>query len=256
MIHEQAIIEPGAVIGNNVSIGPWTIIGKDVEIGDNTVIHSHVVVKGPTKIGKNNQIFQFCSIGEDCQDQKYAGEKTQLIIGDNNIIREYVSIHRGTVQDEGITKIGNDNLLLTYCHVAHDCVIGNHVILSSNVLLAGHVKVDDWAILSGRSGVHQYTHIGAHAFVAANGLVLKDVPPYVMAAGTPVSPYGLNSEGLKRRGFKPEVVTELKRAYRALYRKGYTIEEASAEISPKIEQFPQLQCFVDFITHSNRGIMR
>lgn len=255
-IHPQAIIEPGAVIGNNVTIGPWTYIAKDVVIGDGCHISSHVVVNGPTKIGKNNRIFQFASIGEDCQDLKYAGEPTELEIGDNNIFRESCTIHRGTIQDNSLTKIGNNNLFMAYTHVAHDCIVGSHCIMANNASIAGHVHVGDHAILGGMSGVHQFCRIGAHSFIAANALVLKDVPAYVMASGQPTKPFGLNAEGLKRRGFDKDTILDIKRAYKAVYRQGLSVEEALNEIQPIIERTSAVQTFADSVSQSTRGIIR
>ncbi|MCH2057178.1 MAG: acyl-ACP--UDP-N-acetylglucosamine O-acyltransferase [Thalassotalea sp.] len=256
MIHEQAIIEPGAQIGKNVSIGPWTYIGKDVVIGDDCDIRSNVVIKGPTKIGKGNTIYQFATIGEDCQDLKYDGEPTELIIGDNNTFRECCTIHRGTIQDDSLTKIGSNNLFMAYTHVAHDCIVGSHCIMANNASIAGHVHVGDWAILGGMVGVHQFCKIGDHAFIAANSLVLKDAPPYVMASGHGASPFGLNSEGLKRRGFEKDAILAIRRAYKALYRQGLKVDEALAEIAPMAEQYPEVQVFAEFIKSSNRGIIR
>ena len=253
MIHETAIISPSAKLGKNVSVGPWTYIGDDVEIGDNTVIHSHVVIKGPSVIGKNNTIFQFSSVGEDCQDKKYAGEKTQLLMGDNNIIRENVTIHRGTIQDEGITKIGSNNLFMAYVHVAHDCVIGDNIIFANNASVAGHVHVGDWAILAGMVGVHQFVHVGAHSFIGLDSIVVKDVPPYVLASGNGAVPKGLNTEGLKRRGFTSEQLTSIKRAYREVYRKGLTVNEALENLN---DSDPAVKLFKDFIKQSSRGIIR
>ena len=256
MIHEQAIIEEGAIIGNNVTIGPWTYVSKDVVIGDDCHISANVVINGPTTIGKGNRIFQFASIGEDCQDLKYAGEPTELIIGDNNVFRESCTIHRGTIQDQGITQIGNNNLFMAYTHVAHDCMVGNNCILANNASIAGHVHVGDYAILGGMSGVHQFCHIGAHSFVAATSLILKDVPPYVMASGNAAKPFGLNSEGLKRRGFSTESIRSIKQAYRKVYRQGLTVEAAMIEIKENIESSDELKVFTDFIQSSNRGIIR
>ncbi len=256
MIHEQAIIEPGAVIGKNVTIGPWTYISKDVVIGDDCVISSHVVINGPTRIGKGNRIFQFASIGEECQDLKYAGEPTELVIGDNNTFRESCTIHRGTIQDNSLTQIGSNNLFMAYTHVAHDCVVGNNCILANNASIAGHVHVGDHAILGGMSGVHQFCHIGAHSFIAANALVLKDVPPYIMASGQPTKPFGLNSEGLKRRGFDKDVILQIKRAYKEVYRKGLSAEEAVAQINKASPDTPEVKLFSDFIENSSRGIIR
>ncbi|GHE85409.1 acyl-ACP--UDP-N-acetylglucosamine O-acyltransferase [Thalassotalea profundi] len=256
MIHEQAIIEEGAKIGKNVTIGPWTYISKDVVIGDNCHISSHVVINGPTRIGKGNRIFQFASIGEDCQDLKYAGEPTELVIGDNNTFRECCTIHRGTIQDQGLTAIGSNNLFMAYTHVAHDCMVGDHCIMANNASIAGHVHLGDYAILGGMSGIHQFCHIGAHSFVAANSLVVKDVPPYIMASGDGAKPFGLNSEGLKRRGFNGEVISSIKKAYRILYRQKLTIDEALDKINNELPESSELQVFIDFIKSSNRGIIR
>lgn len=253
MIHETAIISPGAKLGKNVSVGPWTYIGPDVEIGDDTVIHSHVVIKGPSKIGKNNQIYQFSTVGEDTPDKKFAGEATWLEMGDNNIVRENVTIHRGTVQDKGITKIGSNNLFMAYVHIAHDCIVGNHTIFANNASLAGHVQVDDWAILAGMVGVHQFCRIGAHSFIGLDTIVLKDIPPYVLAAGNPAEPKGLNSEGLKRRGFTSDDIMGIKRAYKEVYRKGHTLEQALVNIPTENKH---LALFKEFISHTQRGIIR
>jgi len=256
LIHPQAIIENGATIGNNVRIGPWTYIAKDVVIGDNCVINSHVVIKGPTTIGQGNQFFQFASIGEDCQDLKYAGEHTELTIGDNNVFRESCTVHRGTTQDNSLTKIGSNNLFMAYTHVAHDCVVGNNCILANNASIAGHVHVGDYAILGGMTGVHQFCHIGAHSFVAANTLILKDIPPYLMVSGQPASPFGLNSEGLKRRGFDKNVILMIKRAYKEVYRKGLNVNEALVNVEALADDIPELTFFVEFIRNSSRGIAR
>ncbi|WP_233520498.1 acyl-ACP--UDP-N-acetylglucosamine O-acyltransferase [Flocculibacter collagenilyticus] len=255
-IHSSAIVEQGAKIGRNVVIGPWCYVGNEVEIGDDTVLESHVVVKGPTKIGKNNRIFQFSSIGEECQDKKYKGERTELIIGDNNIFRECVTIHRGTVQDSSITTIGSDNLFMAYVHIAHDCIVGDHNIFANNATIAGHVEVGDWAILGGFTGVHQFCKVGSHSFCGVGSVVVKDVPPYVMAAGQNATPFGLNSEGLKRRGFSKTAITEIKRAYRTVYRKGLTIDEAKQELQESAQAYPEVKAFIDFIADSPRGIIR
>ncbi|OUS29646.1 acyl-[acyl-carrier-protein]--UDP-N-acetylglucosamine O-acyltransferase [Thalassotalea sp. 42_200_T64] len=256
MIHPQAIIETGAKIGNNVQIGPWTYVGNDVEIGDDCIIHSHVVIKGPTKIGTGNHIFQYASVGEDCQDKKYAGEKTRLEIGNNNVFREGCTVHRGTIQDESVTIIGNDNLFMAGAHVAHDCVIGSNGIFANFCSLAGHCHIGDWVIFGGMSGAHQFSQIGSHAFVGGGGIVLKDIPPYVMVAGHPAKPFGLNSEGLKRRGFDKDVILQVKRAYREVYRKGLKVEEAAAVLAPMAQQTPEVKVFVDFVLNSKRGIVR
>ena len=256
LIHPQAIIENGAMIGSNVRIGPWAYIAKDVVIGDNCIINSHVVIKGPTKIGQGNHFFQFSSIGEDCQDLKYAGEPTELIIGDNNVFRESCTVHRGTIQDNSLTQIGSNNLFMAYTHIAHDCVVGDHCILANNASIAGHVHVGDYAILGGMTGVHQFCHIGAHSFVAANSLILKDIPPYLLVSGQPASPFGLNSEGLKRRGFDKNVILMIKRAYKEVYRKGLSINEALANVDALADDMPELTLFAEFIKNSNRGIAR
>lgn len=256
MIHEQAIIEPGAKIGKNVKIGPWTYIGKDVVIGDDCEIHSHVVIKGPTKMGKANRVFQFASLGEECQDLKYAGEPTELIIGDNNTFRECCTVHRGTIQDNSLTQIGSNNLFMAYTHIAHDCMVGSNCIMANNASIAGHVHVGDHAILGGMVGVHQFVHIGAHSFIAANSLLLKDVPPYVMASGQSAKPFGLNAEGLKRRGFESSTVMSLKRAYKEVYRKGLAVDEAVNVLREMAKETPEISTFADFIESSSRGIIR
>jgi UDP-N-acetylglucosamine acyltransferase len=257
VIHQTAIIEQGALIGSNVSIGPWTYIGKDVVIGDDCEISSHVVIKGPTKLGRGNRIFQFASIGEDCQDKKFIpGEPTELIIGDNNIIRESVTIHRGTSQDNSLTQIGDDNLLMAYVHVAHDCIVGNNNILANNATLAGHVHVGDWAILGGFTGVHQFCKIGSHAFCAVGSVVVKDIPPYIMVAGQNAIPHGINSEGLKRRGYSVDAISAIKKAYKTIYRQGLTLSEAVERLTESSSTEPALQLLVDFIAQSNRGIIR
>ena len=253
MIHETAIVSPGAKLGKNVSVGPWSYIGPDVEIGDDCVIHSHVVIKGPSKIGKGNQFYQFSTIGEDTPDKKYAGEATWLEMGDNNIVRENVTIHRGTVQDNGVTKIGDNNLLMAYVHIAHDCVVGNNTIFANNASLAGHVHVDDWVILAGMVGVHQFCRLGAHCFIGLDTIVLKDVPPYVMAQGSTAGPKGINSEGLKRRGFSAEQILDIKRAYKEIYRKGNTLEEALDKLEQDKDHVAIMKTFIE---GSNRGIVR
>ena len=256
LIHPQAVIEEGAVIGENVRIGPWTYIAANVVIGDNCHISSHVVINGPTTLGKGNRIFQFASIGEDCQDLKYAGEPTELIIGDNNTFREYCTVHRGTIQDNSLTQIGSNNLFMAYTHIAHDCMVGSHCIMANGASIAGHVHVGDHAIIGGMTGVHQFCHIGDHCFVGANSLILKDIPPYVMASGQPAKPFGLNSEGLKRRGFDKDVILNIKRAYKAVYRQGLTVDEAVNKIADLDGDMAELTMFSDFIKNSSRGIIR
>lgn len=255
-IHESVIIGENVVIGAGVSIGPWSLIGNNVEIGDGCRIHSHVVIKGPTLIGKENQIFQFSSVGEDCQDKKYAGEPTRLEIGDRNVIRENCTIHRGTIQDNSLTKIGSDNLLMAYVHVAHDCMVGSHCILANATTLAGHVHVDDYVILGGGTMVHQFCKIGAHSMSAGGSIVLRDIPAYVMASGQSASAHGLNSEGLKRRGFSSDEILALKRAYKVVYRQGLNLKDALAELSSVAEAQSVVKVFVESIEKSNRGIIR
>lgn len=256
MIHETAIVHPSAKLAEDVQIGPYSWIGPDVVIDSGNVIESHVVIKGPTTIGKNNRFFQFGSIGEECQDKKYAGEPTRLLIGDNNVFRECVTVHRGTIQDKGITQIGSNNLLMAYVHVAHDCMVGDNVILANNTNLAGHVHVGDYAILGGMTAVHQFCHIGSHAFSGGGSVILRDVPPYVMLSGSDSTPKGINSEGLKRRGFTPESITQIKRAYKVLYRSGNRAEEAVEKLNAMAIDAPEVKIMADFVASSSRGIIR
>jgi UDP-N-acetylglucosamine acyltransferase len=256
MIHPTAIVDPGARLGANVEIGAYSIIGPHVEIGDNTVVGPHVVITGHTRIGCDNRIFQFCSLGEVPQDKKYAGEPTRLEIGDRNTIRESCTFNVGTVQDAGVTRIGDDNWIMAYVHIAHDCQVGNKCTFANNASLAGHVVVGDWAILGGFTGVHQFCHIGAHVMTAVSSVILQDVPPYLMAAGNTAQPYGINVEGLKRRGFGPDAILALKRAYRTIYKSGLLLEEAKAKLVDEAGTHPELQLFVDFFAQSRRGIIR
>lgn len=255
-IHATAIIDPSASLGKNVSVGAYSVIGPDVVIGDDCDIRSHVVINGPSTIGCNNTIYQFASVGEECQDKKYAGEKTKLVMGDNNIVREGCTIHRGTMQDEGVTSIGSDNLFMAYVHVAHDCRIGSHGIFANTTTLAGHVHVDDWVILGGGTMVHQFCKIGAHAMSAGGSIVLRDIPSFVMASGQSASAHGLNSEGLKRRGFSPESLRLLKSAYRTLYRKGLKLTEALNALREMDDIDGVLEMFIESIERSDRGLMR
>ena len=248
-IHPSAIVEDGAVIGAGVHIGPFCYVGSQVEIGEGTVLKSHVVVNGITKIGRDNEIYQFSSIGEVNQDLKYAGEPTRVEIGDRNRIRESVTIHRGTAQGGNLTKVGSDNLLMINAHIAHDCVIGNRCIFANNATLGGHVTVDDFAIIGGMTAVHQFC-VGGCSGVA------QDVPPYVIAQGNHATPFGLNIEGLKRRGFEKESLHAIRNAYKILYRSGKTLEEAKPEIAELAKQHPAVQLFVDFFERSTRGIIR
>lgn len=256
MIHPQALIAESAQIDEDVEIGPFSIIGEGVSIGAGTVIGPHVVIRGDTQIGRDNRIFQFASVGEDPQDKKYAGEQTRLEIGDRNTIREFATIHRGTVQDQGLTRIGNDNLFMAYIHVAHDCVIGDHAIMANAASLGGHVKIDDWAILGGFTMVHQFCHIGAHAFCAMGSAIGKDVPPYLMVGGHPARPHGINSEGLKRRGFDGEKLVRLKRAYKTVYHSGALLRDAIQTLETEPDTDPDLACFVEFLRTPGRGILR
>lgn len=255
MIHSTAIIHSSAQLGENVSIGPYCVIDADVTIGDNTQLESHVVVKGKTTIGKDNHFYQFGSIGEDCQDKKYAGEPTELVIGDNNIVREGATIHRGTVQDECVTRIGSNNLIMTYVHIAHDCVIGDNSILATNATIAGHVHVGDWVIMGGMTAAHQFCHIGSHSFIAGGVIAFRDVPPYVML-GDDSTPKGINSEGLRRRGFDAETILQIKRAYKVLYRSGNRADEAVAKLVEMAKITPEIQTMADFVANSSRGIVR
>ncbi len=256
MIDSRAIIDPSARLADDVEVGPWTIVGPDVEIGTGSVIASHVVLKGPTVIGCNNRIYQFSSVGEDTPDLSYQGEPTRLVMGDNNVIREGVTIHRGTVKDCGETTIGDDNLIMAYAHVGHDSVIGDHCILVNNASLAGHVNVGDWAILAGYSLVHQFCKIGAHSFCGFGSHISKDVPTFVTVNGAPAAAKGINVEGLKRRGFSKEAITTIRRAYKVLYRQGLTTADALVELKEMAEVIPELQEFVQFIESSERGIVR
>lgn len=254
MIHSTAIIDSTAKIANNVHIGPYSVIGPDVEIGEGTWIGPHVVIQGPTKIGRDNKIFQFSSIGEVPQDLKYNGEKTVLEIGDRNVIREFCTLNRGTVQDKSLTKIGNDNLLMAYVHIAHDCIVGNHTVFANNASLAGHVVVDDYVTMGGFAGVFQFCHIGSHSFISTNSVVIKDVPPYLKVAGYYAKPYGLNTVGLQRRGFTDTVMKELRRAYKVIYRNSLTVAQAVEELQ-KVA-VPEVRQLMEFIQSSQAGIVR
>jgi UDP-N-acetylglucosamine acyltransferase len=256
MIHPAAIVDSGARVGANVDIGAYSIIGPDVEIGDDTEIGPHVVIKGHTRIGRENRIFQFCSLGEMPQDKKYAGEPTRLEIGDRNTIREFCTFNLGTVQGGGVTSLGDDNWIMAYVHIAHDCHVGNKTIFANGASLAGHVTVDDLVIFGGFTGVHQFCRIGAHVITAASSLVLQDVPPYLMVAGNTAQPYGIHVEGLRRRGFTSEAITELKRAYRTLYKSGLLLEEAKGKLAEQAKTQPDVQLMVDFLETSKRGIVR
>ncbi len=254
--HPTAIISDSARIAEDVKIGPYSIIGETVEIGAGCLIDSHVVINGPTRIDKSNHIYQFCSIGDDPQDKKYGGELTRLEIGDGNTIREYCTISRGTVQGNGVTQIGNDNWIMAYVHIAHDCLIGNHCIFANNATLAGHVHVGDWAIFGGFTGAHQFCRIGAHAFLGINATINQDVPAYMMIGGQPTAPKGINAEGLKRRGFSNDQVRNIRNAYKVVYRSGAKLSQAVAELESVVAEQPEIELFIESLKSSERGIIR
>ena len=255
-IHPTAIIDAKAELDSSVTVGAYSIIGAHVKIGAGTRIAGHVVLEGPTTIGQNNQIFQFASLGAAPQDKKYKGEPTTLEIGDNNTIREFCTFNRGTAQDIGTTKIGNDNWIMAYVHIAHDCVIGNNTILANNTSLAGHVTIYDYAILGGFTLIHQFCKIGEHIITAVGSVVFKDIPPFVTASGYDAQPHGINAEGLKRRGFTADEITQIKRAYKVLYRNSNTLEEAKLELAEMQKSCDKIQLLSDFLTQSTRGIIR
>jgi UDP-N-acetylglucosamine acyltransferase len=255
-IHATALVDPAAQIADDVVIGAYSIIGPHVAIGAGCSIGAHVVITGHTRIGVNNRIFQFNSLGEMPQDKKYDNEPTRLEIGDNNTIREFCTFNTGTVQDGGVTRLGNDNWIMAYVHLAHDCQVGNNVIMANNAQLAGHVVIGDHAILGGFTGVHQFCRIGAHVITGGSSVVFKDIPPYVTASGNPAKPYGINSEGLKRRGFGPDTIAALKRAYRSVYRSGETVDGALAALAEQVKTCAEVQPLIDFLTVPGRGIIR
>ncbi|MDA8259783.1 MAG: acyl-ACP--UDP-N-acetylglucosamine O-acyltransferase [Betaproteobacteria bacterium] len=255
-IHSTAIVHPAAKLGRGVVVGPHSIVGEHVEIGEHTVIGPHVVVSGHTRIGCDNRIFQFCSIGEQPQDKKYSGEPTRLEIGDRNTIREFCTFNCGTAQDVGVTRLGNDNWIMAYVHLAHDCQVGNQTIFANNAQIAGHVHVADWAILGAFTAVHQFVRIGAHSITAMGTILLQDLPPFVMAAGNPAEPRAINAEGLKRRGFPADAVAAIKRAYKTLYKSGMSLDDARAAIATEAAAVPQLALLVDFLAATGRGIIR
>jgi UDP-N-acetylglucosamine acyltransferase len=256
VIDKTAIIDSTARIADDVTIGPFSIIGPDVEIGSGTWIGPHVVIRGSTKIGSDNKIYQFASIGEDPQDKKYQGEQTYLEIGDRNVIREFCTFNRGTIQDSTVTRIGDDNLFMAYVHIAHDCQVGSHTIFANNASLAGHVIVEDYAILGGFAGVFQSCRVGANSFASMGAMIDKDVPPFVKVSGYYAKPFGLNTVGLQRRGFQSEKILELRRAYKTIYRKGFTVKEALEQLNEMVVTCPEIQMFIDFIIGSERGIVR
>jgi UDP-N-acetylglucosamine acyltransferase len=256
MIDARAVISPQAEIAADVEIGAFSIIGPDVAIGAGTWIGPHVVINGPTRIGTHNKIFQFASLGDAPQDKKYNGEPTRLEIGDRNVIRECVTVNRGTIHDKGVTHIGNDNLLMAYSHVAHDCHLGDQIVMANCATLGGHVELGDWVNMGGLSAVHQHTKVGAHCFIAHNAAVTRDVPPYVMAVGRPAVPHSVNSEGLKRRGFTEAQIRNVRRAYRVLYRSGLKLKMALEELDKAAVTQAEIRPFVDFIRRSSRSIVR
>ncbi len=256
MIHPTAIVHGSARVAAGVEVGPYSIIGPQAEIGAGTWIGAHVVIDGRTRIGRDNKIFHSASIGAPPQDKKYAGEETAVEIGEGNTIREYVTINRGTALDAGVTRVGNDNWIMAYVHLAHDCQIGHHTIFANACQLAGHVTVGDWAIFGATTLVHQFVHIGAHAFTGMGTYLAQDLPPYVRAAGNMAKPYGINSKGLLRRGFSPEKINAIKRAYRTLYRSGLGMEEARRELESQAAASAEVREFVGFLGNTKRGIIR
>jgi len=256
VIHELAVVSGQARVHEEASIGPYSIIGPDVEIGAGTRVEAHVVLKGPTVIGRDNHIFQFASIGDDPQDKKYAGEPTRLVVGDRNTIREYCTINRGTTQDQRVTRVGSDNWIMAYAHIAHDCVVGDDTIFANNASIAGHVHVGDWAILGGFTTAHQFCRIGAHSLTSMFTYVTKDVPAYVVVSGRPAEPRGINSEGLKRRGFSAEQIRNVRDAYRVLYRQGLKLEEAVGILAERAEAQHELRLLLSSLRESQRGLVR
>ena len=256
MRHPTALIHPNAKLADDVEVGAYSIIGEHVEIGDGTTIGSHVVIAGHTRIGQHNRIFQFNSLGEIPQDKKYAGEPTRLEIGNHNTLREFCTLNLGTVQDGGVTRVGDHNWIMAYVHLAHDCQVGNHTIFANNSQLAGHVEVGDYAILGGFTGVHQFCKIGAHVMTGVGTVVKLDIPPYLTVAGNPSAPFGTNSEGLKRRGFSSAAVLAIKRAYKTLYKSGLSLEQATGTLREQAKEHPELAILIDFIGRSQRGVIR
>jgi UDP-N-acetylglucosamine acyltransferase len=255
-IHSTALVAPDAVLGEGVEIGAYAIVGPGVEIGPRTRIGAHAAIHCHTRLGADNVVHSYASVGDAPQDKKYKGEPTRLQIGDRNVIREFVTLNRGTIKDRGVTTIGDDNLFMSYAHVAHDCVVGNQCVLANSATLGGHVVLGDWVIMGGFAAIHQFCKVGAHAFLANNAAVTRDVPPYVMAVGGPAKPHSINSEGLKRRGFTPEQIRNLRNAYRVLYRSGLRLEDALKQLSEAARTQPEVQALVDFIPQSTRSLVR
>ena len=260
LIHPTALIDGNAQLDSSVRVGPYAVIGPKVRIGANTSIGAHCVITGDTRIGCDNQIFQFASLGAQPQDKKYAGEPTRLEIGDRNTVREFCTFNTGTVQDAGVTRIGSDNWIMAYVHIAHDCIVGDSTILANNATLAGHVHLGDWVILGGLTGVHQFTHVGAHAMAGFASHISQDVPPFMMVDGNPLAVRGFNAEGLRRRGFSAQRVAAIKQMHRLLYRQGLTLEAAKDEILALRAEMPDaaadVDSMLDFLRHSTRGIVR
>lgn len=256
MIDPRAVVSPQARLAADVTVGPFSVIGADVEIGPGTIVAPHVVINGPTRIGAANRIFQFASIGDAPQDKKYAGEPTRLEIGDRNVFRESCTVNRGTIHDKGVTRIGDDNLFMAYSHVAHDCIIGNNVVFANCAALAGHVEIGDFVTLGGLTAVHQFVKIGGYAFSGGGTIITRDVPPYVMVAGNPAEPHGVNAVGLKRHGFTDDQVRNIREAYRILYRSDLKLSEAIDQLRALGETQPEVRTFVDFIATSTRSLVR
>lgn len=256
MIDPRAVVSPRARLAEDVSVGPFTVIGDEVEIGPRTRIGPHAVIQGHTRLGADNVVFQFASLGDAPQDLKYKGEPTRLEVGDRNVFRECCTVNRGTTHDEGVTRIGSDNLFMAYTHVAHDCQLGSRIVMANAATLGGHVKLGDWVIMGGLSAVHQFTKVGAHAFIANNCAVTRDVPPYVMAVGQPAVPHSINSKGLERRGFDAAQIRNIREAYRVLYRSDLLLADATRELQKRAETQPELKVFVDFIAASTRSLIR
>lgn len=255
-VHPTAIVDPAAQLADGVDIGAYSVIGPHVEIGAGTRVHPHVVIAGHTRIGRDNQIHPFCSIGGDPQDKKYAGEPTRLEIGDRNTLREYVTMNCGTTQDVGVTRVGNDNWIMAYVHIAHDCVVGDRVIFANCTQLAGHVHVGDWVILGGFTGIHQFCRLGAHSMTAIGSVVVHDLPPYVMAQGDTAKAHGLNTEGLKRRGFSADAIAGIRKAYKTLYRSGLTLDEARQALASQAADCAEVAPLAEFLGLATRGIVR
>ena len=255
-IHSTAVVHPGARLAGDVEVGPYSVIGEHVEIGEGTRIGAHVVIDGHTRIGRRNTLWHSSSIGAPPQDKKYAGEPTRVESGDDHVIREFVTINRGTAQDVGVTRLGNETWIMAYVHFAHDCQVGNKTIFANLAQIAGHVTVGDWVIFGANTFVHQFVHIGDHAFTGMMTYLAQYLPPYVMAQGNMAQPFGINKEGLKRRGFSPDTIQKLKRAYKTLYRKGLGLEEALAQLKEQAAECPEVRNIVDFIGRSKRGIIR